>query len=80
MLLTTRDHEEHVERALASIQSQALDEAVEVVVCDDASSDRTLSVVAAWAEREDAEVRVLTSVSRLGDAPNLHRGFAAHVR
>jgi FkbM family methyltransferase len=77
VLLITRDDDEHVERALASIRSQALDEAVEVVVCDDASNDRTLSVVAAWAEREDVEVRVLPSESRLGIAPNLHRGLAA---
>lgn len=77
VLLITRNHEKDVERALASILRQALDEAVEVVVADDASSDRTLSIVAAWAEGAGVEVRVLTTESRLGIAPNLHRGFAA---
>ena len=77
VLLLSRDSEKHVERALTSIRSQAIDEAVEVVVADDASSDRTLSIVAAWAEHEDVAVRVLTGESRLGAAPNLHRGIAA---
>jgi len=77
VLLITRDHEEHVERALASVGCQALDEPVEVVVADDASSDRTLSIIAAWTERTDVDVRVLTSEQRLGAAPTVHRGFAA---
>ncbi|SET99987.1 glycosyltransferase, partial [Geodermatophilus poikilotrophus] len=77
VLLITRDHEELVERALASIESQTLGEAIEVVVADDASSDRTLPIIAAWSERVDVEVRVLTAETRLGPALNRHRGFAA---
>lgn len=77
VLLLTRDSEAVVGRALASIRDQDLDGALEVVVADDASGDRTLSVVAAWAEREGAGVRVLPTEPRLGAAHTLHRGFAA---
>ncbi|MGY1751704.1 FkbM family methyltransferase [Blastococcus sp. SYSU D01042] len=77
MLLTTRDHEQHVARALASIRSQVLDEAIEVVVADDASEDRTPVVVAEWADGADLQVRVLPDEARLGVGPTLHRGLAA---
>src|SRR3712207_2097039 len=77
VLLLTRDSEQVVERALASIRSQVLDEAVDVVVGDDASSDRTLSIITAWADREDVPVRVLRSEERLGAGAALHRGITA---
>ncbi|MGY1741608.1 MULTISPECIES: FkbM family methyltransferase [unclassified Blastococcus] len=77
VLLVTRDHAGQVERALASIEAQAFDGPLEVVVADDASGDGTVALVAAWAARVDAEVRVLPSESRLGVAATRHRGFAA---
>ncbi|MBB3676492.1 glycosyltransferase [Modestobacter versicolor] len=77
VLLVTDDHERVVERALTSIESQVLDEAVEVVVADDHSGDRTPAVVAAWSERVELEVRVLGGEVRLGAPLNRHRGIAA---
>ena len=77
VLLVTCDQEGSLERALASIESQVIDDVVEVVVADDSSTDATSALVAAWAERVDAHVRVLPRGERLGAPLNLHRGFAA---
>ena len=54
VLLLTAGHAAVVERALQSIAAQVLDEAVEVVVADDASPDATPAVVTAWAARVGA--------------------------
>jgi glycosyltransferase involved in cell wall biosynthesis len=77
VLLVTYNHQQFIERALASIESQVFDGAIEVVVADDSSDDSTLSVVQAWAERVDLDVRVLPRQARLGITQNYSRGFSA---
>ncbi|MGY2064411.1 FkbM family methyltransferase [Blastococcus sp. SYSU DS0619] len=77
VLLVIRDEGSLVERALESIRSQRLDEAVEIVVVDESSGGRTLPVVAAWSQRVAVEVRALAGERRPGAALGLHRGFAA---
>ncbi|MGY1885753.1 FkbM family methyltransferase [Blastococcus sp. SYSU DS0753] len=77
VLLVNHDDGELLERALESVRSQRLDEAIEVVVVDEASGDRTRPGVAAWSERVAVEVRVVTGETEPGAALGLHRGFAA---
>jgi hypothetical protein len=57
VLIPARDEEQNIGAALDSVLAQA-DEGVEVVVLDDASSDATGAIVAAYAAR-DARVRLL---------------------
>jgi glycosyltransferase involved in cell wall biosynthesis len=77
VLVVTYNHERFIERALASIASQEFDGSIEVVVADDASDDATVSLVRAWAEQVDFEVRVLPLQPRLGITQNYYRGFSA---
>jgi glycosyltransferase involved in cell wall biosynthesis len=77
VLLVTYNHERFIERALASIESQMFDDAIEVVVADDSSDDQTLALVRAWAERVAIDVRILPPEARLGITRNYHRGFSA---
>ncbi|WP_147251455.1 FkbM family methyltransferase [Blastococcus sp. TBT05-19] len=77
VLLTTRDGEDLVERALASIERQDLVEALEVVVvADDASGERVRQLVTAWSERTQVAARVVTGGSRPA-AQEFHRGVVA---
>ena len=57
VLIPARDEEHNIGAALDSVLAEA-DEGVEVVVLDDASSDATAAIVAAYATR-DARVRLL---------------------
>ncbi|MCZ2822352.1 glycosyltransferase [Modestobacter sp. VKM Ac-2977] len=77
VLLVTYNHERFIERALASIASQALDGDIEVVVADDSSEDQTLAIVQEWAGTVPFDVRVLPRQPRLGITQNYHRGFSA---
>lgn len=77
ILLITHNHERYIERAIASIESQHTDRTIEVVVADDASTDRTRALVTAWASTSRMSVRVLPKAGHLGITRNYARGFAA---
>jgi glycosyltransferase involved in cell wall biosynthesis len=72
--MVTFEQEEYVEQALRSALTQDLDD-IEVVVGDDASSDRTLEIVRDWARR-DPRVRVLPAGEVLGQRANYMRTLA----
>lgn len=73
--MVTFEHEEYVDQALRSALTQDLED-IEVVVGDDASSDRTLEIVRGWARR-DARVRVLPADEVLGPRANYMRTLTA---
>jgi len=77
ILLVTYNHERFIERAIASIEAQRVRFDVEVVVADDSSTDQTLTMLTAWAERSQFPVRILPAHPRLGITLNYARGFAA---
>lgn len=77
ILLVTHNHDKYIARAIASIESQRSDRRIEVVVADDASTDRTRALLVEWAASSRLKVRVLPEAKRLGITRNYSRGFAA---
>ncbi|WP_324276143.1 glycosyltransferase family 2 protein [Blastococcus brunescens] len=77
MLLVTSDSDVQLASALASIESQALEATVEVVVVDRAPDDGTPAVVEAWSRRVGVEARVLPREVDLAPGLELHRGLDA---
>jgi hypothetical protein len=74
VILPAHDAASRLPRALRSALSQGVD--LEVIVVDDASSDRTLEVARGFAER-DPRVRVLHSAVNLGPGGARNLGLAA---
>lgn len=77
VLVVCYNHEEYIERALASIGSQDIDFEIEVVVADDRSTDSTVARVQAWAQTVPFPVHVLSDENRLGITLNYYRGLSA---
>ncbi|WP_150530953.1 glycosyltransferase, partial [Staphylococcus aureus] len=77
VLLVIRSDGEDADRALESVRSQRLDEALEIVVAVEAPSDRVPPAVAAWSPPTDVQVTVLPGENPAGTALDLHRGLAA---
>lgn len=65
---------EFLDECLASIAAQELD-GVEVIVCDDGSSDGSVDIARAWSDRIP-RLRVLENPERLGPAANMNRCMA----
>jgi glycosyltransferase involved in cell wall biosynthesis len=66
---------DYVEEAIASVLCQTFED-LELVVCDNASTDRTADICRA-AEAADRRVRYLRNDRNLGAAPNYNRVWAA---
>ena len=78
VLLVTFDHEKYIYQALQSLFGQLLDEPVEVIVADDASSDRTLEIIHQFDDIDGRfKIRYLDTIKNLGITKNYQRGFAA---
>ena len=65
--------ERYLAAALDSLLGQTFRD-LEVVICDNASTDRTAELCAAYAAR-DARVRYHRNPTNLGAAPNFNRTF-----
>jgi len=78
VLLVTYNQERYIGQALRSLFGQIIDGPVEVIVADDASSDRTLDIIADH-EGRDPRFRFtyLDHSANLGITRNYERGFAA---
>ncbi|WP_263217569.1 glycosyltransferase [Pseudomonas atacamensis] len=78
VLLVAYNHEKHIRQALNSLFGQVFDGIIELVVADDKSTDRTLSIIK---EYEGADSRFifkyLDCSENLGITQNYKRGFAA---
>ncbi|SMF57822.1 Glycosyl transferase family 2 [Xaviernesmea oryzae] len=75
VIVATRNNEETIERALRSLMEQTLHN-LEIIVINDASTDRTASIVERLAQ-EDKRIRILHNVHRLGTGRSRNRGLAA---
>lgn len=67
--------EDYLEEAIRSVLSQDFDD-LELIICDNASTDRTREIIADWAAR-DRRIVALANPRNLGAAPNYNRVFAA---
>lgn len=77
VLLVTCNHEPYVEQALRSVLEQRTAFEFEVIVSEDASTDRTLAIVEAWKARYPAQIRILSSTQNLRSNEVVTRGFRA---
>lgn len=69
--MTAFNREAYIASAIESVLGQTMTD-FELVVCDDASMDRTVDIAKAYAHR-DSRVRVIVNDRNLGDYPNRNR-------
>ena len=67
VLVTTYNHERYIRAALESVLVQETTFAVEVVICDDASTDGTRSIIEEFAARYPGRVRLSYREKNSGD-------------
>lgn len=78
VLLVTYNHENHIRQALDALFRQVLQEFIELVVADDASSDSTVKIIKEYEEIDDRfSFKYLDNSSNLGITKNYQRGFEA---
>lgn len=78
VIVPTYRRDDLLDRCLAALAAQDHDPATyEVIVCDDAASDTTRRLVAAWAARSRAAVRYLPVCGTHGPAAARNRGWRA---
>ncbi len=65
--------ERYLDEAIRSVLTQTLDD-LELVICDNASTDRTAEICRDWAAR-DGRIRYFRNERNLGAAPNYNRTF-----
>lgn len=75
--MIARNHEAFVAQAVESVMDQRTDFPVDLVVGDDASTDRTPEILAALADRHAGRIRLLPAAPRLGPAANYVRTLTA---
>ncbi len=71
--LVTYNHEKWIAQCLESILMQRTDFPFEVIVGEDCSTDGTLEIVLAYAERHPDKIRVLPAEANLGAMTNSYR-------
>jgi len=78
VLLITYDHAEYVRRSVESILRQRIDEAFDIVVADDGSTDDTVSILRCYAQ-QNPQIRFtfLDDSQNVGITRNYQRAFAA---
>jgi glycosyltransferase involved in cell wall biosynthesis len=71
VLMTSFNREAYIAEAIRSVLAQTFDD-FELIVCDDASSDRTVDIAREF-EAHDPRVRVVTNQNNVGDYHNRNR-------
>lgn len=77
VLLVTYNQERYVLECLNSIIMQKTNFGVEVIVADDFSTDKTLSIITETLAKEEINFTILPSQKNVGLAKNYQRGFKA---
>ena len=77
VIITSFNQEDFIGPALESVVEQDY-ENLEILACDDASTDRTLDILRAYARR-DERVHVVTTDHNTGLSGNRNRGLVAHT-
>ena len=67
VILQTYNHEPYIEEALAGILSQQVDFGVEILICEDCSTDRTRELVVEFERRHPGRVRLFLSKTNQND-------------
>jgi glycosyltransferase involved in cell wall biosynthesis len=77
VVVVTFNHEAFIETALRSVLGQRTRFDFEVIVSEDASTDRTRSIVQSWQARHPDRVRVIVSERNIATNEVVARGFRA---
>lgn len=76
VLLVTYNHEKHIRQALNGLLNQQFEGIAEIVVADDASTDRTLEIIKEYEKKNDRFIfNYLNNKINLGITKNYQRGF-----
>ncbi len=73
----TYNHEEFIEKALASILNQKADFDFDIVIGDDCSSDKTKEIILKYKQRYPDLIRILFSEKNIGMRENFLRSLKA---
>ncbi len=76
VIATCFNHERYVERCLASIRAQTYPQ-TEVIICDDASTDRSPELIREWVRREAMDCRLILHEKNVGLCATLNEALAA---
>jgi glycosyltransferase involved in cell wall biosynthesis len=77
ILMITMNHDVYIAQAINSVMAQQCSFEFELIIGDDASSDRTLEICKNFASRYRGKITVLTSCSNIGMHNNLARVWEA---
>ncbi|WP_143464632.1 glycosyltransferase [Leptonema illini] len=77
VVLTSYNHEKYIEQAIESILRQKINCALEIVVGDDCSTDKTPIIIEKYKEKHPDTFIILRDSSNLGLTKNLQRCFRA---
>lgn len=78
VLLVTYNHEIHIRQALDALFEQVIEEPIELIVADDASSDSTVEIIKEYEGKDDRFIfKYLNNSKNVGVTKNYQRGFAA---
>jgi len=78
VLLVTYNHEIHIRQALDALFGQVIEEPIELIVADDASSDSTVKIIKEYEGKDDRFIfKFLNNSKNVGVTKNYQRGFAA---
>lgn len=76
IIATCFNHERYVETCLASIRAQTYTN-TEVIICDDASTDRSPELIRDWVRREALDCRLILHEKNVGLCATLNEALAA---
>lgn len=77
VLLITYNHEKYIAQAIDSILMQKVDFSYEIVVADDASTDKTRAIIQNYSDKNPGKFKILPIGKNLGITKNYQRAFAA---
>ena len=77
VLIIAYNHEAYIAQTLDSVVTQKTDFAFDIVIGDDASTDKTRDICADYAEKYPHLIRLLPATANLGVVPNYIRTLAA---
>ncbi|NBX68888.1 MAG: glycosyltransferase [Proteobacteria bacterium] len=77
VLVITYNHEKYLAQALDGILSQKVDARLEIIIADDASTDRTLEIAKKYSDEYPGYFKVLSTPNNMGHTRNYDRAWKA---
>lgn len=75
VVMIAYNNERYIDRAIEGVVRQQVDFDIELVICDDASTDSTADIVAKWAKKYPGVIRYSRNASNLGVQGNYLEAF-----